>query len=301
MADWLRMNFDVLERKFSVTTFPGLAISRLATIRMRIVAEWTVKFFISVSYRRRALGPTRKAQGSKNQKIALVVGNGPSVEKLNWEQIALKKKLGLELFVVNYFPLSPNYVICQPDYLVLSDPKTKPEFPDPRNAMLWKKIRSDDFLRIIVPISWYPTMRLDETIAGRIFYFDDSGLEGWTKNISPTRARGYIALTAYKALAMSIYFGYKRSYVIGIDNSMFKNIVVNEQNELIENPNHFFSQGGIVRNVGAQYPNGIADYFNDMALCFYSLRQCFVDKGIINLDMESLVDCFEKQSEIDFN
>ena len=293
------MKLSTLERQFSITSFPGMSIIRLTVIKLRVLAEWATKFLLSLPDRRRALTFIRKMRGVKSQHSALVVGNGPSVAKLNWEKIAESKKSGLELFVVNYFLLSDTYEICRPDYLVLSDPKTTPSYPDPRNSELWSKIRSDHELKLVVPISWFKTIRLDESVANRALYFDDGGLEGWTKNISPTRARGYIALTAYKALAISQYFGYKKTYVIGIDNSMFRNIAVGEQNELIENPNHFFSQGGIVRNVSNQYPNGITDYFNDMALCFFSLKHCFGNRGIINLDMESLVDCFEKKNQFE--
>jgi hypothetical protein len=295
------MKLSSLERKFSVTSFPGMSVFRLTVIKTRVLAEWAAKFLLSLPDRRKALSFIRKMRGAKGQHAALVVGNGPSVAKLNWEKIAELKKSGLELFVVNYFLLSDTYEICRPDYLVLSDPKTTPNYPDPRNSELWSKIRSDQELKLVVPISWYKSIRLDEAVANRALFFDDGGLEGWTRNISPTKARGYIALTAYKALAISVYFGYKRTYVIGIDNSMFRNIAVSEQNELIEKPNHFFSQGGIVRNVSNQYPNGIADYFNDMALCFFSLRHCFRNKGIVNLDMESLVDCFEKKTQIEID
>lgn len=299
MTEYPSMKPATLERRFSITSFSGLSMSRLCAIKTRVLIEWLVKYLLSLPYRRKALAGIRKTRGVKGQQVALVVGNGPSVRKIDWEKIAEMKKDGLELFVVNYFLLSDTYEICRPNYLVLSDPKTKPDYPDPRNLELWTKIRSDTSLKLLVPLSWYRSIQLDKLIAERAMFFDDGGLEGWTKNISPTKARGYIALTAYKALAISIYLGYKRTYIIGIDNSMFRNIAVDAQNSLIENPNHFFSQGGIVRNVSDQYPNGISDYFNDMALCFFSLRHCFSKRGIINLDPESLVDCFEKQNQIE--
>ena len=299
VTECLNMKPIKLERKFSITSFPGLSLSRLATIKIRVLIEWTAKFLLSFPYRRKALARIRKIRGIKKQQTALVVGNGPSVKKIDWVKISKLKQAGLEIFVVNYFLLSETYKICRPNYLVLSDPKTKPNYSDPRTSELWSKIREDSSLKLIVPISWYKIIQSDKSIFQRSFFFDDSGLEGWTRNITPTKARGYIALTAYKALAVSLYFGYRQTYIIGVDNSMFRNIAVDAQNDLIENPNHFFSQGGIVRNVSSQYPNGIADYFNDMALCFFSLRHCFSNRGIINLDPESLVDCFEKQNQIE--
>jgi len=133
-------------------------------------------------------------------------------------------------------------------------------------------------------------------ITTQILYFDDNGLEGWTKNISPIRPRGYLALTAYKALAFASYLGFNRIYIIGIDNSMFRSIAVDEKNRLVQYPNHFFEQGAVTSDISDLYPKGMSDYFRDMSLCFSSLSKYFSHLPIVNLDENSLVDCFIKES-----
>jgi hypothetical protein len=121
-------------------------------------------------------------------------------------------------------------------------------------------------------------------------------LEGWTRNISPLRARGYLALTVYKAIAISIFLGFRETKIIGVDNSMFQTISVDADNRLIQQPNHFFTKGGKTSDLTDFYPKGISDYFYDVSLCFYFLRRCFVGQPVSNLDPHSLVDVFPKPS-----
>jgi hypothetical protein len=143
-------------------------------------------------------------------------------------------------------------------------------------------------------------MKGETEMASRTLYFDDSGLEGWTKNISPLRPRGYLALTAYKALAFASFLGFNRIYIIGIDNTMFRSIAVDDKNRLIQYPNHFFSQGAVTTDISGMYPNGMSDYFRDMSLCFSSLTKYFSHLPVVNLDEDSLVDCFPKESVTSF-
>ena len=145
-----------------------------------------------------------------------------------------------------------------------------------------------------MPISWFYLIQTDSELAERTLFFDDSGLEGWTKNISPTRARGYLPLTAYKALAFAGYLDFRRINIIGIDKSMFRTVAVDFENRLIQYPNHFFERGAVTTDISGAYPTGINDYFRDMSLCFGSLASYFVGLPIVNLDVESLVDCFPK-------
>jgi hypothetical protein len=161
---------------------------------------------------------------------------------------------------------------------------------------MWKRIRANPPGKLVVPVSWFKIMTSESEIASQILYFDDSGLEGWSKNISPLRPRGYLALTAYKALAFASFLGFNRIYIIGIDNSMFRSIAVDEQNRLMQYPNHFFEQGAVTTDVSAMYLNGMSDYFRDMSLCFSSLSKYFSHLPIFNLDEDSLVDCFPKES-----
>jgi hypothetical protein len=286
-----------LERRYSITANPDLSVSYLALIRLRILAEWIVKRFQHFKYHHTALKQTRSYKNSSTSISALVVGNGPSAGKLEWTRVAEAQKSGLKVFTINYFPLSEASETVIPDFLVLSDPVMKPSMnSDNRTTEMWKRIRANPPGKLVVPVSWFKIMTSESEIASQILYFDDSGLEGWSKNISPLRPRGYLALTAYKALAFASFLGFNRIYIIGIDNSMFRSIAVDEQNRLMQYPNHFFEQGAVTTDVSAMYLNGMSDYFRDMSLCFSSLSKYFSHLPIFNLDEDSLVDCFPKES-----
>ena len=291
----IRDLFIKWERKISIVADPGLSVSHMLAIRIRILAEWFVKHLQTLFYRRSALSGTRQAKRMHNGQEALVIGNGPSATKLNWDVVVAEQKKGLQVFVINYFLLSEASDICTPNYIVLSDPITKPSVDtNTRTQELWTKVRQTLGATLVVPVSWFPLMRDDLELSNRTLYFDDSGLEGWTKNISPTKARGYLPLTAYKALAFAGYLNFGRINIIGIDNSMFRTVAVDIENRLIQYPNHFFEKGAVTTDMSGAYPTGINDYFRDMSLCFGSLASYFVDLPIVNLDGESLVDCFPK-------
>jgi hypothetical protein len=289
------MNIKRLERTLAITTFPNFSIWHVLAIKSRIILEWAVKRCLVIGFRRRALRPLRVLGKLGQSNDALVIGNGPSAQSLNWSAVVDAQKNGMAVFAINYFPLSPEFKLIQPNYLVLSDPIMRPNSDnDSRTAELWTAVKNSSTMDLIVPLSWYRIMKAQNNLSNKICYFDDSGLEGWTRNISPLRARGYLALTAYKAIAISIFLGFKETKIIGVDNSMFQTISVDIDNKLIQQPNHFFSRGGETSELTAFYPKGICDYFYDVSLCFYFLRRCFYGHTVSNLDSNSLVDAFPK-------
>ena len=291
------MNLGRLERALAVTTFPNFSIGHVFAIKVRIILEWAVKRCLVIGFRRRALRPLRALGKLGQSNDALVIGNGPSAQTLNWAAVADAQDKGMAVFAINYFPLSPEFGLVQPNYLVLSDPIMKPSSnSDSRNEELWISVQKNSTMNLIVPLSWYRVMKSQNSLSNCILYFDDSGLEGWTRNISPLRARGYLALTVYKAIAISIFLGFRETKIIGVDNSMFRTISVDADNRLIQQPNHFFTKGGKTSDLTAFYPKGISDYFYDVSLCFYFLRRCFVGQSVSNLDPHSLVDAFPKSS-----
>jgi hypothetical protein len=289
-----------IERTLAVTTFPNFSIWHVFAVKVRIVLEWVVKRCLVLGFRRRALRPLRALGKSRQSDDALVIGNGPSAQMLDWAAVVDKQNEGMAVFAINYFPLSPEFGLVQPNYLVLSDPIMKPSLnSDSRNEELWISIQKNSTMNLIVPLSWYRVMKAQNSLSNSVLYFDDSGLEGWTRNISPLKARGYLALTVYKAIAISIFFGFRETKIIGVDNSMFQTISVDAHNRLIQQPNHFFTKGGKTSDLTDFYPKGISDYFYDVSLCFYFLRRCFVGQSVSNLDPHSLVDAFPKTSRSD--
>jgi hypothetical protein len=262
-----------------------------------VLCEYAFKRAKYFPFHGKALKATRSLKEIKSGRCGLVIANGPSARNLDLGYVAAQRATGLDVICINYFPLSEASQVLTPDYLVLSDPYMRPsQHADSRNHALWTEICRHNY-KVVVPTSWYPEMAAQQNLSGRVVYFNDIGLEGWTRNISPLRARGYLPLTAYKALAFADFMGFDKIFIIGFDNSMFKTIHVTDDNRLVQFANHFFAQGGVEKDITHHFPNGIADYFYDVSLCFATLSRCFRSDKIFNLDPESLVDSFTKISQ----
>lgn len=282
-----------------VTTSTHLSLSMLILKRIRILVEGVLKVAITLPYRHRALKGIRKLHNSRLGRTALVIGNGPSLKSLDVAVIRSEYP-SMDIFAVNWFPLTSEVEDLQPDYLVLSDPLTHPENrEDPRNNDLWKYIYNMNDLVVLLPSWWFNSVEKSDRESGRFFFFEDTGLEGWTRNISLTRPRGYLSLTAYKALAAACYFGFDQILIIGIDNTMYKGLVVTENNSIHLNSHHFY-QSSVSGDLTDTSPNGVADVFFDISLCFHDLKRCFGrHPGIVHLDPNSLVDAFPKVTRRD--
>lgn len=228
-------------------------------------------------------------------KEAIVIANGPSFNKLSVEKLIFAQQQGLKVFALNYFPLAPVAMKLVPDFLVLSDPETRPNDTLEITQRLWTWVRKHESVKLFLPCNWKKTIEEYESfeVQQRTFYFDDSSLAGLSKNINPTKPRGYLSVTAHKALALAIYLGFKEIDIIGFDNTMYQSLTCNKENQFFEGNSHFFDyhEDFVLKEL---YPLGVGDYFLDVALGFLELKR-FEKFNIYNLDCESLVDAFPKK------
>ena len=294
--DWVTRN-KILRRLSVLTstqTNPNYSVSHLILIKLRVLIEYIVRTIYSFKFNRNALRPIKKLEGSRSEVKAIILANGPSVSRLlsGTNKPDLKN---FDLFVVNFFPLSDLGSTLLPKAIVLSDPLTHPLSNTEKNRKLWKWIHCHENLEIFVPTSWFNYMKQSE-FASRCIYFDDRTLVGWTKNISPIRARGYGSLTSYKALAIAYFLGYQRIGILGFDNTMFRAVHTNPQNRVFQG-SHYFYDEKVDLDVTDSLNIGISDYFYDTANSFAYLR-FFKKSNIYNLDNQSLVDTITKIQDL---
>lgn len=289
--------FIAFERKYSMNSFDNASVVRLLVVKLRVLLEWLFRVLsTNPVHNIRVLTATAALKNTRAKKEALVLGNGPSVKDLNIDNVLLSiVKDELDLYVVNYFPISDFGKIISGRYvLVLSDPEHKPNSDNPRVIDLWHQIESEASISLVLPSTWAPTMKTLK-LPNKVHYFNDTSLQGISRNINPLFPRGYSTLTAYKALAFALYRGYKKLYVLGIDNTMYRTLRVDEKNNLLQDSNHIpGSQNYTGLNLSRHYPGGTSDYFHDLALVFSDLKRAFFDDRIINLDKNSMVDAFRK-------
>lgn len=246
---------------------------------------------------RKNLWAEKKSRNTKGNVAALVLANGPSLNKLNIKTLASLQQAGqLEVFGVNFFPLGEVGLRVKLNFLTLSDPETKPSHQSLANKRLWNHVRSEPKLKLICPTSWSKELS-GASLPNKIFYFDDRSLEGWSRNISPLRPRGYITMTAFKALAFAVHLGYDSVFLLGFDNDMFRGVEVDGKNRIIENPWHSIGTDGGREAKELKLEGGLSDYFYVVSKSFQDLRLFSRIKTVTNLDPSSLVDCFEKISD----
>lgn len=273
---------------------PRLSVRKMIKIKIGIIVRYLVESILAYGSEKHSLDGIRDYSKLAKNSSALLIANGPSAKKLNLSEVRKYKNLGeLEVFGVNFSILDPNYEDII-DYLVLSDPGMHPNSDSSRAIQLWKRIQDQNRIKIITPSSWHPFLKQTICKSSGCLHFKDSSLEGFTLNIDPTKPRGYVSLTAYKALAVAIFFKYQRIFVIGLDNSMFRNIAVNEKNELTQFSNHGIGIYPSSENLSSYFNEGIFDYFYDLSEAFRSLKFCFGQFPITNLGLNSEVDCFPK-------
>ena len=158
-----------IERRTAITTHPQDSISLVIARRLRILLFCIYRELSTVTFRRRATKYLRNSKNSMGLREALVLGNGPSINASDWEDLALKNS-NLDVFVVNWFVLSANSFI--PDYVVLSDPAMHPSSKsDELNLLLWKKLEELHSDILVVPLSWFRVLRNDSRFNQRIICY----------------------------------------------------------------------------------------------------------------------------------
>jgi hypothetical protein len=243
---------------------------------------------------RRILLETRKLRNTKNGKAALLIAGGPSVDLLNSEYI---KTAGYDIFAMNgynRFSISKSLV---PNYYCLSDPlhfapRSDQGIEEVRR--LEKYIYSQN-ITLIAPHTAHKSRFFSSC---EKVYFDDRELTLFNNNIYPVSPRAYCSNTFYKLLAMACYLGYEEIYIIGLENSNFKNYVGNAKNQIVDLGEETAKRttkdiSALIEQSEIEFTSGMAGRMQSYSHLFGDLR-LFKSHRIINLSEKSLVDVFEK-------
>jgi hypothetical protein len=270
------------------------SIFKLSIIKIRVLKNALNYYLINFRVRRGAFKGIKSHRDKCNDKLALVIGAGPSAATLDFELVKqLSSKGHLDVFLVNYLLLDPKFFDLNPKYLVLSDPNSSPLSTYPKSIALWRILNQLE-TKTITPMHWHGRYNLKDCSLSQCLHFNDASLEGLSTNTSPLKPRGFAALTVYRAISIALFFDYKKVLISGVDNSNFFKIKVTSDNQLIQSPHHAFSNYVDDNNLTKYYTNGMGDYLYDIAEMHLSLRRCFKNKNILNVGLGSEVDSFPK-------
>ena len=242
----------------------------------------------------RTLSSLRKAKRTKVGKYALVLGNGPSLGKIDLANI---REMKPDIFVVNSFNQMAISNEITPDYYCLSDPDSfiKPERSVPHNSDSTFEYILQNKCTLIMS-HFYRKSDIPDSI--KRLYFNDKEFTLFGSNLNPCFPRGYSSLTILKTIAVALYLGYDKIYILGVDNTQFKSLVGNVDNRTFLETNDLYGENSLVH---MKYifgsAGGIAGQFLQYANWFGDFKK-FPKEKIFNLDMESLIDAFPKEKKI---
>lgn len=286
-----------LERVTALNTFPELGMLSYPLSALRTLVEFVTRSFLLLVRGQGSLQRLRSIGHSMQGRSLVVLANGPSLRRLDAAKVAAKMESAeLSLMVMNNFFRTELSKKLTPSFYLLSDPLHRPDSLEPVAKQLWTYLSKSSEVVIFVPRHW---TSIPPAFAGRVIYFEDRSLEGISRNISPLRPRGYVSLTAFKALSLGLHLGFDRLYLCGYDSDLFKALEVDESNRLIQKANH--AKGGAtqdVHDVSKFFPNGVADYFFDIALTAFQMKKLFRGRPVTNLDKDSITDAFEKSDPL---
>ena len=244
------------------------------------------------------LRETKKLKNAKKGKECFVFANGPSISLLDIKKIAEYQKYGFDVICVNSYIVSAIAKTVTPNFYVLSDPLSfgvKDERDISEDTMNTLKKIVDILRELKIPV-FIPAEFTNLNLFDNYYIFNDSE-NRFNGNIDPTKPRGYLSMTAYKALAIACYLGYDSIYICGFDNDYFKTFSVDENNDIYFSDRHFYDGGNKTKstsNVG----RGLGNLLWEQHLLFKHL-ELFTKHPIINLNPNSLVDAFPKKYSID--
>ena len=235
---------------------------------------------------------TRALRNSKATSRALVLGNGPSLAKLNAKMVVQENP---DIWVVNDFYKVNQAADLSVTHYVLSDGAYFVGLPNEINSKLKPVLdyAQSKNATLILP-HWAKDLEFSRITPLEIFYFDDRELSAWSKNTTPVKPRGYLGLTLYKGLAFALYLGYKKIFVLGMDNTEFLNYGSDQNNRLLHYNNHAYQDSSIAGDMSNHYLDGMASAFSSLSHNFGDLLKF---KGpIVNLDVQSLTTRFPKEA-----
>ncbi len=286
--------FEILRRKVLKLANPHFYTKRSVMLLLLQQFFRFILFLRTDKPPKVAIQEMAKLANKGKGKTALVLGNGPSLNRLIPKQAI---QFFDDIFVVNGFHNLRISEEISPSFYCLSDPLDALEIDDEGSKEgnnLREYFKQNIDCVCLLPYSWISTA---ENLPNKSLYFDDRERTFFSRNISPLKPRAYSSVTLYKALAVACFMGYKKIYILGFDNTEFHNYIGRLDNEsafehktyaTLKNEREYYSG-----NLTLPFVSGLAGRMQSYAHLFGDLFM-FSKYPIINLDPHSLTDAFPK-------
>lgn len=236
-------------------------------------------------------------QNSESNNCALVLGNGPSLDMLDRNQVSEFIAEGNHVYRMNHafddtnsLPMT-HYVSA--DYKMFSD--CDPSHL-PRIQKVHKRLEMDN-VTVFVPLKMILNPEHNSSFIApntKIIFFETDYLErhrggDWM----PNGRRCYWSNTLLFALSLCRFQGYKRVYIAGADCNYHQCITVTPTNDLGMIENHSGLHDRF--REGYPMPSSLSDYFANLSFWHWSFGY-IADERFVNLDPLSMISAIAKLS-----
>ena len=244
----------------------------------------------------------RKLKNFKNikkGKSAFVFAGGPSVDQLDINKVKEYQNNGFDVFAGNSFINSKLGEIASPNYYFISDDKF---FKKPSTGVVYEEnLRAVKKIEDMGIPCFFPHRYAKYVKRSKNFYIFNDTIDLFSNNITDlTKPRPYVSMTLYKGLSLACFMGYSKIYICGFDNDYFKNYKCNENNDIFYEDKHFYTEEigeNTIRKVDKNVHQSMSSLLLHISTLFSGLEK-FKNYPIVNLDKHSLVDCFEKNHNL---
>lgn len=250
----------------------------------------------------------------KQEKACVILGNGPSLNKLIKEQSDFLKNK--DLVSVNLFPNTPLFSELKPKIHVISAPDfwrydSKPLYFEMRKTHFESMAKKTDWpLEFYTPApsrkfpEWKEMVQNNKNISAK--YYNYTPVEGlscfshwaYRNNLGMPRPHNVLV----PAIMIAINLGYSEIYLWGADHSWLPLISVDDNNHALIDNKHFYDEGSSkpeqMNKPGSEYRK----LHEILKKLMYSFESYFVIKKyaerqgakIINGTPNSYIDAFER-------
>jgi hypothetical protein len=263
--------------------YHGLSVARSVQSQAYVAAVWAYKTAMGGQRARQRLHATKRLKGSGRGRRSLLIATGPSAAQLDVPRAVALQSSGSTVFAVNSYNDIDYSDTLIPDYYVLTDPAWHAGWEEvPEFTRTWEYITAHPAIRVVVPAN----TELSGMPSGPRFEFINTiGLEGWTRSTSPVRPRGYLGLTAFSALSLIQYMEFDTTYLIGVDNTVFRALDVTGDGSVVVGPSHAYAESEPVSLAPITTMEAALEFY---ARHFHDLRFFDTDR-LVNLNPNSVI------------
>lgn len=218
----------------------------------------------------------------------LIVANGPSAGNIDQEMIQRFCERGGYLMVMNWAHLNPAVNSTNPNFWISADRRPIEESEKAEELQQWLSERPETMLFV-------PEIRVERyehrfprhrVTAFCRLAIRNIRLRHWKEK--PIFPKSFISQTGLHAIQIALWLGFTRIFIIGFDNTFFREIRVNERNELVNIITHAGEENR--EELGGA---GMSSFLRFQSILFGDYLK-FSENEIFNLDLNSYTDAFTK-------